>query len=257
MLSSDFRKEARLKLTGKWGKAVCIVLAYLLVSFAIGFVQGLLPKTGIIALIASIAVYVIEIPLSFGVVFAFFKLFYCEDIKVFDFFNLGFNNFKKAWGIALRTLLKLIVPFILMIVAYFLFIVALSIATTAVIFNAIDTSFASTGYFTMIISIVLLIISTLWMLIKYYYYSLAQYIAFDNPDLTAKECVEKSKELMANRRGKLFCLQLSFIGWAILSMFTFGIGFLWLLPYMQMATIAFYDNAADKKDAEVEVIEEK
>ena len=33
MVSSDFRKEAREKLSGKWGKAVCINLAYMLVFF--------------------------------------------------------------------------------------------------------------------------------------------------------------------------------------------------------------------------------
>ena len=120
MVSSDFRKEARLKLTGKWGKAVCIVLAYLLVSFAIGFVQGLLPETGIIAFIASVAAYVIEIPLSFGVVYAFFKLFYDEEVKAFSFWTLGFDNFKKSWGIAFRTLLKLIMM-VLNIVNFFLY----------------------------------------------------------------------------------------------------------------------------------------
>lgn len=255
MVSSDFRKEARSKLTGKWGKAVCIVLAYLLVSFAIGFVQGLLPETGIIALIASIAVYAIEIPLAFGVVFAFFKLFYGEDVKAFSFWTLGFNNFKKSWGIALRTLLKLIVPFILMVVSYLLIIGGSIMAMSSALVDS-SSSVAGSG-FLMIIGIVLLIVSAIWLTVKSYYYSLAQCIAFDNSDLTAKECVEKSKELMTNRRGKLFCLQFSFIGWAILAVFTFGIGYLWLLPYMQMSTIAFYDNAAQKKNTEVEVIEEK
>ena len=47
---------------------------------------------------------------------------------------------------------------------------------------------------------------------------------------------------MTGNRAKLFWLQLSFIGWAILSVFTLGIGYLWLAPYMQMATIAFYKH---------------
>lgn len=254
MVSSDFRKEARLKLTGKWGKAVCIVLAYMLVSFAISFVQGLLPETGIIAFIASVAVSIIEIPLAFGMVFSFFKLFYGEEVKAFGFWTLGFNNFKKSWGITLRTLLKLIVPFVLMVVSYLLIICGSITAISSVL---VDSSSAIGSGFLMIIGVILLIVSAIWLTVKSYYYSLAQCVAFDNPDLTATECVEKSKELMTNRRGKLFCLQLSFIGWAILAAFTFGIGFLWLVPYIQMATIAFYDNAAHKNDAEVEVIEEK
>lgn len=254
MVSSDFRKEARLKLTGKWGKAVCIVLASLLVSFAISFVQGLLPETGIIAFIASVAVYAIEIPLTFGILYAFFKLFYGEEVKAFSFWTLGFNNFKKSWGITLRTLLKLIVPFILMVVSYLLIIGG---SITAMSSASVDSLSAAGSGFLIIIGIALFIVSAIWFTVKSYYYSLAEYIAFDNPNLTPNECVLKSQELMTNRRGKLFCLQLSFIGWAILATFTFGIGFLWLVPYIQMATIAFYDNAAHKNDAEVEVIEEK
>lgn len=256
MISSDFRQTARKKLEGKWGKAVCMVLAYMLTSFVIGFIQGLLPETGFVSTIISIGVYVIEIPLSFGLVFAFFKLFYGEDVKAFSFWSLGFDNFSRSWGIAFRTVLKLIVPFILIIVSYILIAVSISMSTTSALLSAVGNSSSSAGSrFLMVISVVLLIASTIWMTVKSYYYLLAQYVAFDNPNLTPNECVLKSKELMTNRRKKLFCLQLSFIGWAILAAFTFGIGYLWLLPYIEMASIAFYDDAAHKEDAEAEIIE--
>ncbi|MBQ6704092.1 MAG: DUF975 family protein, partial [Clostridia bacterium] len=38
----------------------------------------------------------------------------------------------------------------------------------------------------------------------------------------------------------LFGLNFSFIGWAMLSALTFGIGNLWLNPYMNTAFAAFY-----------------
>ena len=60
---------------------------------------------------------------------------------------------------------------------------------------------------------------------------------------------EESEKLMAGKRGKLFCLQLSFIGWAILAIFTLGIGYLWLAPYIQFATIAFYKFANSDNDS--------
>ena len=250
MVSSDFRKDARLKLTGKWGKAVCIVLAYMLVLFAIGFVQGLLPETGLITFIVSIVIYAIEIPLSFGFVYSFFKLFYGEEVNAFSFWTLGFDNFGRSWGVAFRTVLKLILPIVLMIVAYILISVSIYTSVTSAMLSTVGSSSALTGpKFLMIISVVLLIVSFIWIVTKSYYYLLAQYVAFDNPNLTPNECVLKSKELMTNRRGKLFCLQFSFIGWIILAAFTFGIGFLWLIPYMQMATIAFYDNSAHKNNA--------
>lgn len=257
MNSSDFKQIARKKLEGKWKTAVCITLAYLLIGFLIGFVQDLLPETGIITNIVSIGVYAIEIPLAFGMVFAFFKLFYGEDVKAFSFWSLGFDNFSKAWGISFRTFLKLIVPLILVIVSMIL--------STTFIFMANSYTFldsppiAGTGILSVITTIVY-IGAFVWLLIRYYYYALAQCVAFDNPNLTAKECVKKSKELMTKRRGKFFCLQFSFIGWYILTFLTFGIGLIWLLPYVQMSLIAFYDTFAHEEkveeEVEVEIIDE-
>lgn len=49
---------------------------------------------------------------------------------------------------------------------------------------------------------------------------------------------------MKENRWRFFCLALSFIGWAILSAFTFGIGTLFLIPYMQVSFAAFYEERA-------------
>ena len=45
MISSDFRADARRRLSGKWGKAVCLTLAYLAVSFVFGLIEGLFPES--------------------------------------------------------------------------------------------------------------------------------------------------------------------------------------------------------------------
>ena len=58
--------------------------------------------------------------------------------------------------------------------------------------------------------------------------------------LSVDEAIAQSKELMMGNRFRLFCLQLSFIGWDILATLAFGIGHLWLTPYKQAAYAAFY-----------------
>ena len=75
-----------------------------------------------------------------------------------------------------------------------------------------------------------------------YGYAMTSYILAENPDLTAREAISRSKQLMDGHRLDLFILQLSFIGWAILSALTLGIGSLWLNPYTEAATAAFYRN---------------
>lgn len=79
-------------------------------------------------------------------------------------------------------------------------------------------------------------------IIAYLAYSQAFYILNDNPDLTASEALRLSKEMMRGYKGKFFLLQLSFIGWGILSILTLGIGFLWLIPYMNISYANFYEN---------------
>ena len=87
-------------------------------------------------------------------------------------------------------------------------------------------------------------------IIKAFSYALTPYILLDEPELTARQAITRSCEIMEGRRWKLFCLYLSFIGWGILSLLTFGIGFLWLAPYMNASIAAFYEDARAEYEAE-------
>lgn len=71
-------------------------------------------------------------------------------------------------------------------------------------------------------------------------YAMAPYIMDENPEMSVMEAIRRSKEMMNGNRWRLFCLELSFIGWAILCLFTCGIGILWLNPYIYAAEAAFY-----------------
>jgi uncharacterized membrane protein len=73
-------------------------------------------------------------------------------------------------------------------------------------------------------------------------YSMSTYILHDNPELSGMDALNRSKELMQGYKGKLFGLYFSFIGWAILCMFTLGIGYLWLFPYMKASEANFYED---------------
>lgn len=70
--------------------------------------------------------------------------------------------------------------------------------------------------------------------------SMAYYVREDNPNLTASEALERSKELMNGYKWKFFKLRLSFIGWILLAALTGGIGSIFLAPYMSAADAEFY-----------------
>lgn len=83
-------------------------------------------------------------------------------------------------------------------------------------------------------------------IVKSISYSMTPYILKDNPELDNNRAIERSMTMMEGHKMDYFILQLTFIGWGLLSILTCGIGFLFLIPYMQSSTAAFYENLLDE-----------
>ena len=73
-------------------------------------------------------------------------------------------------------------------------------------------------------------------------YAMTPYILEEHPEVGAWAASTRSKEIMTDHRFDLFWLYLSFIGWAVLCIATFGIGLFWLTPYMSASEIGFYED---------------
>ena len=230
MTSSEFRAKARQSLTGKWGKAALLTLIFSVLTYIINYVVNkILPGIG------SLAYAVIAPALSFGLTISFMKLKRGEEVGYVDFFKDGFDNFGTAWGVIWNTILKMVLPVILEVVLLFV--------VFGVNLYAVNTGKGGAWILSFIVSIAYMAVS-IWVTCRGYYYKLATYIAIDNPTMSTKEAVEKSAELMKGHRWQLFWLALTFIGWAILACITLGIGYFWLMPYMLVAEIEFYEYLA-------------
>ncbi|MCM1367546.1 MAG: DUF975 family protein [Roseburia sp.] len=94
------------------------------------------------------------------------------------------------------------------------------------------------GLFTLLWGLLLIIPG----IIKSYSYSMSYYISVDDPKLSAEEARKKSMELMKGNKWRYFCLQLSFIGWILLTIITFGLASIFVAPYMQIAYAEFYND---------------
>lgn len=79
-------------------------------------------------------------------------------------------------------------------------------------------------------------------IIKSFSYAMTPFILEENPELTATEAIHRSRMMMRGHKFDLFWLFLGFLGWAILCLFTAGIGFFWLAPYMETAYAGFYEE---------------
>ena len=83
-------------------------------------------------------------------------------------------------------------------------------------------------------------------IIKVFSYAAAPFILADNPELTAREALSESKRIMDGHKFDLFVLQLSFFWWYILSAITFGIAYIYVVPYFQATMANFYNDIKDK-----------
>ena len=68
------------------------------------------------------------------------------------------------------------------------------------------------------------------------------FILVDNPELSANQAIDLSRAMMKGRKFDLFWLVLSFMGWILLGILTFGVGLLWVIPYMYTSMASFYED---------------
>lgn len=80
-------------------------------------------------------------------------------------------------------------------------------------------------------------------IVKSYEYRMIPYLVADNPEMTYKEAFAESKRLMHGNKWKAFVLDLSFIGWWILSALTLGLlAVFYVSPYYSATSAALYEE---------------
>ncbi len=79
--------------------------------------------------------------------------------------------------------------------------------------------------------------------IKAYEYRMIPYILAENPKMDRKEVFKKSKEMMKGNKWRTFILDVSFIGWIILSVLTGGLlGIFYVNPYRVATSVELYEK---------------
>ena len=112
-------------------------------------------------------------------------------------------------------------------------------------YNLLD-GFAITGR-VLVLYLLTAIYVFLWSLlfiipgiIALYRYRMALFLLLEHPELTPAQCIEESKRMMNGHKSELFSLDLSFLGWLILSVIPFVSAY--VTPYMQLTYAGFYDS---------------
>lgn len=79
-------------------------------------------------------------------------------------------------------------------------------------------------------------------IVKSYGYSLTFYLLHKDPEIKQMDVLRKSEKLMMGHKTDLFMLDLSYIGWYLLSILTLGILLIWVVPKHQTARMLYLDE---------------
>ncbi|MCR4691661.1 MAG: DUF975 family protein [Lachnospiraceae bacterium] len=94
-------------------------------------------------------------------------------------------------------------------------------------------------------------------IVKSYEYMMIPYLLSENPEMSKEEAFAMSKSMMQGQKWKAFVLNLSFLGWEILSIFTCGLlSIFYVNPYRDATLAALYDTLKNGNADHYEVIEE-
>jgi uncharacterized membrane protein len=261
MTITELKKDAKIKLTGNYLKSVFIYLIYFVIVFAFSALGSFI-ENEVLKLIYEIVVIIFTLSFEFGLIASIMKIVRNENVSTTDFINIGLQNIGKIWSVFGRTILKLILPIIL---------IALS---TVLIFYSSYISVVNSSNVLFIVSAILFVAIIIYTIIKAISYTLSLYILNDYKELTGKEIVEKSEKLMKGNIMKYIGLGFSFIGWFILiyivatianyltassllvSLIS-GLGSILLSPYITAATIVFYEDLIEENQTESEAVSEE
>lgn len=243
-LAADFRSIAREVLNGKWKIAVLAGL----VAALLGAVEGMGPEVKL-----NIDASSVKASLEFA----------GQPI-----FTTGRGIDSDFGAFLVGGYIYIVIAALIMGAVYFTLGSVINVGYAKFNLNLVDklegtfeNLFAYFSYWKTTVSARLLrgIYVLLWSLlfvipgiIASYSYAMTEYILAEHPHISASEAIALSKQMMEGNRWRLFCLEISFIGWDILCGFTLGIGHLWLTPYRQAARAAFYREVSGTEKQNME-----
>jgi len=231
----NLRSLGRMSLKGQWGVAVGgTVIMGLMSTVPAVILNVIFGGDDFSSGFSSLYSFLITGPLALGYAMLGISIFRGMEASVAEVFY-GFERFLKSLG------LYLLMNLFILLWAFPVIIGAIIVA--AALGANYETFIYGSGAGMIVLAVIFMIILCIPAYIAYYRYSMSFYILADNPDIGPLEAIRQSKAMMKGNKWKFFCLQLSFIGWGILSCFTFFILMLWITPYMQVSAVAFYDLA--------------
>lgn len=234
---SQIKGEAWVMLSGNWGPAIGVVLLAGVIMWGAGMV---------VSMATRLFSYIFVIPLSMvsnGITDMMAVSFLIPWVLLLMAVSLGLNMLTTAFGGVLENGKA----------SYFLqFSRSGHTPDFSTMFDGFSDFLRSAltgllyGLYVWLWSLLLIVPGIVFHIA----YSQVYFILRDQPGLSAPEALRRSREMMRGAKAKYFWMWLSFIGWWLLTLISFGIAAIWARPYWLAARTKFYDDlAANQLDA--------
>lgn len=237
--SVDIKKiksKARKRLNGKYSHPVIAVLIYILMQI----------------MCYATAAFIKEPPMAIFLSLIVTSLFYMGLLQIMikiarnkkTTFNELFQRTDAFFRCAAITIVFLAINVLFAILEY-------TAVNSLVIFITYQTDLNITlSSFMIVVGLVLSIAIAIFWLVLVLCLSQSYFILYDHEDMPLGDIFRLSMDMMDGHKIDYILLCLSFIGWYILGIFTLGIIWLWIIPYMNVSMVNFYDKI--KKDVKIE-----
>lgn len=255
MKVKEINKIARNKLSGNWAKAFAITAIFIAINFAITYCSmltgNLAKNTPILSSAISIIFALILLVFSYGYISTMIKLINGKNPAYTNIINDSLLNCSKVIGIFFRTVLKMLIPSLIIVIS--------AVAIFFLVSQAFPLNWDTLGGY-ILLAFFLYAVAGILISIVALPYSLSSYVLANENDLSAKEALEKSVTLMEGNKWNLVKQILSFFGWFLLigiiagllqnastlvNNIVTGIATIFILPYFISSISVFYDDLND------------
>lgn len=248
----ELKDKAKDILTGYWGTCSLGILLVFLLLFSMLMVlsipvSALQPKVGTTGLTAYIpgqiasylANYVLQLVISagkFGLCYIALRIFCRRHVSAADIF-IGFQpEYRKS--LILISTIRIVLGFLLM--APFDYMAGSAPLLQTALENPMKAGYLALAF----------ILGYLLMVPIEIVVDLAYFLMLDFPEKTTSEILSGCLKVAKGHKMRFFILQMSFWPLSFLSYMSFGIGFLWLIPFSITTYALFYIELMQQRNNE-------
>ncbi|MDE6905099.1 MAG: DUF975 family protein [Lachnospiraceae bacterium] len=227
--SKELKRQARENLNGRYGlpMGTFVVTALAVQAAAFPFRYSYQKNPTTLQLnILTLAIIIISV-LSI--------IPYCGIIRIhLDMARGKEKNFSDLFYYFNHRPDRMLLPILLLILLFFVILIPSYVCIVCYRF------FHTGGW--MILTLFLIAATTVLFCFLTLSFNLVYYFLVDNETIGTMTAFRLSWEHMKGNRGRLLYIWLSFMGMALLGLLSFGIGFLWVTPYISQTIAVFYRN---------------